>query len=126
MQGGLMTPEELYALAEGSYEEAKARLMNDAMISRFVVRFLDDPSFSQLEQAWEAQDVEQIRFSSHTLKGVAGNLALTALQASSTEFHEMYRNAEPSDAAAAQAAYDRVCADYKRTASAIAKFRDQL
>ena len=52
-------------------------------------------------------------------------LALTTLQRSSTDFHEMYRNAEPSDAAAAQAAYEQVCADYQRTAEAIASFRDQ-
>ncbi|MDO4502615.1 MAG: Hpt domain-containing protein [Coriobacteriia bacterium] len=120
-----MTPEELYQQAGGDYAEAKMRLMNDSMISRFVVKFLDDPTFAQLKEGWDAQDAGVIGTASHTLKGVAGNLALSTLYQSSMELCEMYRNGAPDDLDLAKATYERVCADHERAFAAISAFRDQ-
>ena len=48
MEGFIMTLKECYDRMNGSYEEAKGRLMTDSMIERFVMKFLDDPTMDNL------------------------------------------------------------------------------
>ena len=86
-----MTVEELYGLIGGNYAEAKSRLMNDKLVSRFIIKFLDDTSYAQLMEGWEAGDGEAIFRASHTMKGVCGNLALTELFETADTITEAYR-----------------------------------
>ena len=74
-----MTLQEFYARIGGDYNATISRLPSEALIKKFVLKYPGDPSFNQLKDALEAQDWELAFRASHTLKGVAGNLGLTAL-----------------------------------------------
>lgn len=86
-----MTVQELYIRIGGSYDEAVARLMNDDLIGRFIVRYLEDTSFEQLVAGWDAKDGEAVFRAAHAMKGVCGNLALTDLFATSDAITECFR-----------------------------------
>lgn len=52
---------------------------NDAMLDRFLSKFLEDTNYTRLLAAIEAKDVEESIAASHTLKGICGNLSMTVL-----------------------------------------------
>ena len=61
-------------------EDALLRFMSDeGLMMKFLLRFPEDKNFQKLKQAMEEQDTAQAYTAAHTLKGVAGNLAMTAL-----------------------------------------------
>ena len=60
--------------------EALERMMgSEALLERLLGRFLEDGSFSALGAALERGDREGAVAAAHTLKGVCGNLSMTAL-----------------------------------------------
>ena len=121
-----MNVEELYKLIEGDYADAKSRLMNDKLISKFVVMYLDDPSYDDLVAAWDAQDGDSIFTASHTLKGVCANLALTAVFTPASQLCEMYRNgARPDNIADAQALMDAIKQANDATVAGIKQFAER-
>ena len=62
------------------YEGAMARFMNNEdLYTRFLKKFLADPNFDLLTKSIADNDPEASLKSSHTLKGVAGNLSMTSL-----------------------------------------------
>ena len=65
--------------------------MNDKLIAKFAIRFLDDPSYGQLMAAWEKGDAAEIFKAAHTMKGVCANLAFTKLTELVSEVTEEYR-----------------------------------
>ena len=61
-------------------DEALERFMgSEALMLRFLKKFLDDVNYDKLVQAVEAGDREGALTASHTLKGVCGNLSLMPL-----------------------------------------------
>ena len=77
-----MDQEKLDSLARGGIQAADAleRFMgSDALLERFLKRFLEDATYSSLCQAVEAGDWQQALAASHTLKGVCGNLSISRL-----------------------------------------------
>ena len=74
-----MTEQEFYAAIGGSYKDAIDRLMRDSLIRKFVLRFPADPSFDALAAAVREQRWDDAFSASHTLKGVALNLAFAKL-----------------------------------------------
>ena len=61
-------------------EDALERFMgNEAILERFLRKFLDDPNYGLLLQAIEAQDWPGALTASHTLKGICGNLSFCRL-----------------------------------------------
>ena len=86
-----MTVEELYTSIHADYTEAKSRLMNDKLITKFIVKFLNDPSFNQLMEAKENKDSKGMFEASHALKGVTANLALTSLSKQASDICESFR-----------------------------------
>ena len=74
-----MDVKELYAKLDGNYQEALTRLMNEALITRFVLKFKDNNGGEAVIKALESSDIKAIFETAHALKGVAGNLAFTAL-----------------------------------------------
>lgn len=89
-----MTLQEIYSTLGGNYNDAKQRLMNDKLISKFLLRFIDDPTMSQLLDAVKIGDRKASFSAAHTLKGVAGNLGLTALVKSASALTEQLRSLE--------------------------------
>ena len=53
-----MTIEECYAALGGNYQQALGRLMNDALIKRFVLKFPSDKSYDNMVAAINACDTD--------------------------------------------------------------------
>ena len=82
---------ECYEALHGDFDQACARLMNERMVTRFVLKVPSDPSMQQLRDAVTAGDNERAFRAAHTLKGVAGNLAFTALYQAASNLTEQLR-----------------------------------
>lgn len=52
---------------------------SEALLERLLKKFPDDPQYPALRAALERGDAEAAVIASHTLKGVCGNLSMTAL-----------------------------------------------
>ena len=104
-----MTLQECYATLCGNYEEAKARLMNDSLIDRFIRRFPADPSMQLLRDKLQEGNLPEAFRAVHTLKGVAANLAFTRLQQDASALTELMRDqvtpADPQMVSALEASY---------------------
>ena len=98
-----MTIEEFYGAINVDVEEVKKRFGMLKIAQKFLPRFIDDPSFSQLQDAMAAGDGEAAFKASHTLKGVALNLSLNELGAIASEVTEALRGEEKDMATAAEA-----------------------
>lgn len=68
-----------------------ARLMTEARIKKFVLRFQDDPSYGELVNALEKGDVKAAFLAAHTLKGVSQNLGFDPLYRTSSAITEILR-----------------------------------
>ena len=86
-----MTVKELYEEINGNYEEVLARLMNDKLVTRFAIKYIDDPSYESFVKAWEGGDPETIFRAAHTLKGVLANLSFIDVFEPASEICEAYR-----------------------------------
>ena len=83
-----MNVKECYAELNADYEGTVKRLMNEALVKRFALKFLEDPSFSIIEEGYAKQDAEQAFRGAHTLKGICLNLGCTQLQEVSSNLTE--------------------------------------
>ena len=86
-----MTLAELYEQIGGSYDDALSRLQSDALVSRFIVKFLDDQSCRNLIAAWKAGDEGAAFEAAHTAKGVCANLGITGLATQASDICEALR-----------------------------------
>ncbi len=115
-----MTIQECYASLEGDYQEVLGRLYSDALVQRFVGKFLSDQSFQQLEDSLKAENYDDAFRAAHTLKGVSQNLSFTKLYQSSHAITEALRT---KDYDLAAQLLSKVKADYQQTADAIRAFQ---
>ena len=86
-----MTIQECYAALEGDYQEVLGRLYSEALVQKFVGKFLADQSFQLLESSMKTENYEEAFRAAHTLKGVCQNLSFTRLYQSSHEITEALR-----------------------------------
>ena len=84
-----MTLTEFYAAVGGSYEDASARLQNDAFIGRFLRMLPRDDNMARLTAA--VGSAEEAFRAVHTLKGIALNLSLVRLAEACTAMTEALR-----------------------------------
>ena len=63
-----MNINECYQAMGADYEEVFGRLRNERLITKFVLKFPGDPSFSQLQSTLEEKNVEEAFRAAHTLK----------------------------------------------------------
>ena len=94
-----MTLRECYDQMNGSYDDAKARLMMDSMIERFLQKFLEDKTMEDLRRAVSSGDIPLSFRQAHTLKGVAVNLGFTRLYHAAAALTEVLRAAKLAEAA---------------------------
>lgn len=85
---------EFYPMIGGNYKEVFGRIPSDAMIQKFVLKFLDDPTYQELHQAIALKDIQTAFRAAHTLKGIAYNLGFTALGDEASKLTELLRNAD--------------------------------
>lgn len=64
---------------------------SEAMLEKFLKKFLADGTFVQLREAVAASDWEATFRAAHTLKGLAGNFDLLKLQQLAAKIVEEYR-----------------------------------
>lgn len=86
-----MTTQECYAKMGANYEEVLGHLYNEAMIHKFVLLFLKDDSYSNLEAALKAGDVQTAFRAAHTLKRVCQNLGFNNLYVPAAQITETLR-----------------------------------
>ena len=87
-----MTIQECYKAIRGNYEDVLRRLHNEALIQKFTLKFLEDPSYLLLKQALRDKNYEDAFRSAHTLKGVCQNLSFDRLYEVSNELTELLRD----------------------------------
>lgn len=89
-----MKLEELYIDVNGNYEEVVSRFGgSEAMVNKFVHRFLDDHSIDDCN----SEDLETAFRGSHTMKGICLNLGFQSLFEISNELTEKLRPLEKVD-----------------------------
>ena len=74
-----MNTKECYEKIGSNYESVLSRFGNEALVKRFALKFLKDPSYAELREALEARDAERAVRAAHTLKGVCLNLGFDRL-----------------------------------------------
>ena len=89
-----MTVKECYEQMGSDYESVLGRMGSEAMIKRFALKFLQDPSFNNLKENLEKNDGEEAFRAAHTLKGVCLNLGFDELYEVSAEITEKLRGKE--------------------------------
>ncbi len=83
------------------------RLMgNEALVQVFIKKFLEDKTIDRLREAFATQDMAAAETASHTLKGMCGNLSLTALFELFTEQVNLIRAKDYGKAEAMMAAIE--------------------
>ena len=89
-----MTVRDCYEELGSDFDKVLSRLVSEALVKKFALKFLDDPSFGQLETALADKDAETAFRAAHTLKGVCLNLGFTSLYKVSAELTEVLRGRE--------------------------------
>lgn len=118
MQKGIasMNINECYQAMGADYEEVFWRLRNEKLIAKFVLKFPDDPSFSQLKNSLAEKNTKEAFRAAHTLKGVAQNLGFTPLYETAAAITEVLRTGNLPDG---ESMMNAVTKEYERTIAAI-------
>lgn len=87
-----MELKEVYEKIGGDYEDVVRRLMGEKLVKKFLLKFLDDKSYDDLERTLNEGDYKEAFRAAHTLKGVCQNLSLTSLYQVSSQLTEELRN----------------------------------
>lgn len=116
-----MTLKECYAALGGDYDDAVRRLCSEKLVLKFVLRFIDDDSYSLLIHSLDEKNVEEAFRAAHTIKGVCQNLAFTSLEVSSSLMTEALRAGDMDGALGLR---DELINDYEKTISAISALKN--
>lgn len=111
-----MTLKECYEQIGGEYEDVQRRLCSDALIRKFLGKFLLDESYSRLWQGLQGGTQDEAFRAAHTLKGVCQNLGLGRLSESSSAVTEALRGGENH---VTKEQLERLERDYEMTVAAI-------
>ena len=114
-----MTIVECYQQLGGNLENAKTRLPSDSLIKRFIIKFLDDSSYSELCDALQKGQRDEAFRAAHTLKGVCANLGFDQLENSTSALTELLRPKDISIPEEAVSMMKDVKHDYEMTVGAI-------
>ena len=114
-----MTIVECYQQLGGNLENVKTRLPSDSLIKRFIIKFLDDSSYSELCRALEEGQREEAFRAAHTLKGVCANLGFDRLMTSVSALTELLRPKDIGIPEEAVSMMKDVKHDYEMTVGAI-------
>lgn len=119
-----MEIEKFYEAIGGNYEDALSRLMNDELVSKFVLKFKEQDYLPELEEAISSGDLEKVFFAVHTLKGVALNLSFEKLGEACVELTEYLRGDKKENAVMAEvvSSFKKISVEYKKVIENIALF----
>lgn len=114
-----MTIQECYQQLGGDFAQVEKRLSSASLVRKFIAKFLDDESFSELCLAMKEGQREKAFRAAHTLKGVSASLSLTRLLSSASQLAELLRAEEETIPAGANLLFEEVKKDYGLTVRAI-------
>lgn len=92
-----MNVKELYEAVGADYNDALSRLIDDARIKKYVLKYVDQPELSELEKAIKEKRWEDAFRNAHNIKGVSMNLSLTNLQKPTSDLCELLRGGNPCE-----------------------------
>lgn len=99
-------------------DSALERLMgSEALLEKFLNKFVQDGNYSALEAAVAAGDWEEALRASHTLKGMCGNLSMTVLY---DLFTRQVNAIRAEDRAGAAALMEEISLAYRAVCGAVA------
>ena len=81
-----MSLEEFYNIIGGNADMILNRFNDEMFIKKFIVMFLDDPTFKQLNEDIKNNNKEKANFDAHTLKGVCAILDFIKLKEAVEQF----------------------------------------
>lgn len=113
---------ECYDAFGGSYNDVIGRLLTEVRVEKFLLLFMKDTSFHELEDAMERGDYDTAFRAAHTLKGVCSNLGIDKLGKAASEMTEALRI---KDIAAAGRLLPTVADDYRLTSETLKKFLEK-
>ena len=116
-----MTVRECYEELGSDFDKVLSRLVSEALVKKFALKFLDDPSFGQLETALADKDAETAFRAAHTLKGICLNLGFDNLYKASFDITEKLRG---RDTEGCEELLARVEEQYNNTVDAIHMMED--
>ena len=104
------------------FDQTVKRFMgNTGLYAKFLTIFLDDDTFGKIAPAFEKNDFDEALATSHTLKGVSGNLGMTRLYKACSDTVALIRAGEQDKAkqsfAELKSAYDEIHAVIKDAAA---------
>ena len=114
-----MTIVECYQQLGGNLENVKTRLPSDSLIKRFIIKFLDDSSYSELCDALQKGQRDEAFRAAHTLKGVCASLGFDQLENSASALTELLRPKDIGIPEEAVSMMNEVKRDYEITVGAI-------
>lgn len=114
-----MTIQECYQKLGGEFAQVEKHLPSVSLVRKFIIKFLDDDSYSNLCLAMQNGQREEAFRAAHTLKGVSANLGFSRLLASAGELTELLRAETESIPGRAAALLEEVKQDYELTVSVI-------
>ena len=106
---------DLYETLGGNYQTALTRMMNDAFIGRMLKKF----AAYDVTPLAEPKTVRELFEAGHSLKGVAGNLALDRLAAMASELTEATRGKDGDDLSPYEGLRKQTLEELKREISLI-------
>lgn len=118
-----MTLQDCYAALGGDYADVSSRLHSDRLVQKFLLKYLDDPSFDLLCAAMAEKNCEQAFRAAHTIKGVCQNLSFTRLMESSSRLSDALRHGWTPEA---EPLAEQVKADHLAVVAAIRAFQAEL
>ena len=116
-----MTVRECYEELGSDFDKVLSRLVSEALVKKFALKFLDDPSFGQLETALADKDAETAFRAAHTLKGICLNLGFDNLYEVSFDITEKLRG---RDTDGCEELFAKVTEQYEKTTDAIRMMED--
>ena len=114
-----MTIQECYQKLGGEFAQVEKRLPSVGLVRKFIVKFLDDDSYSNLCLAMQNGQREEAFRAAHTLKGVSANLGFSRLLASAGELTELLRAETETIPGRTADLLEEVKQDYELTVSVI-------
>ena len=121
-----MTIQECYHEMGGDFAQVEKRLPSVSLVKKFITKFLDDSSFSELCQAIQEGEREKAFRAAHTLKGVSANLSFSKLLSSAAQLTELLRPETDTIPEGAEGLLEEVKRDYELTVGAIRAYLDSV
>ncbi len=103
-----------------NWSDVEDRFMgNEALVEKFMLKFLNDQSFSNLTKGLQDKNAEEAFKACHTLKGVMGNLALDGFKEPVLELTELLRSGSLDGA---DVLYDQIKVKYDELITILKKY----